>query len=378
MSATAQQLAAPRAAASSCPAPPRRALLLVPAGLSMLAGLDAALLLLGLPAPLTTDRLPQVHGVLMVLGFVGTLVSLERAVALGHPAGYAAPLLLGGGALALLSPLPLAVGRSLLLAGTLALVAVYVPLWRRQRDEAVLVQALGAVLAAGAALLWAAGVEVALLLPWLAAFLVLTIGGERLELARLAMGPAAGPVLVALASGVGASVLLSLVVPAPGSVMLGLSLLALGGWLAAHDVARRTVRTTGLTRDLAAGMLGGYLWLGVAGAVWALGGAADEGPRYDAVVHAVFLGFTLSMVMAHAPVILPAVLRRPLPYHPVMWVPLVLLHGSLAARVWLGDALGLDRAWQAAGAANVGALLLFVGTAAWSTLRTPASRKDLR
>ena len=40
------------------------------------------------------------------------------------------------------------------------------------------------------------------------------------------------------------------------------------------------------------------------------------GPAYDAVVHAVFLGFTLSMIMAHAPVILPAVLRRPLPYRP--------------------------------------------------------------
>jgi len=39
-----------------------------------------------------------------------------------------------------------------------------------------------------------------------------------------------------------------------------------------------------------------------------------DGGGYDAVVHAIFLGFVISMVMAHAPVILPAVLRRPLPY----------------------------------------------------------------
>lgn len=56
----------------------RRLVFLLPAGVAMLAGLDAALMLLGVPAPLSTDRLPDVHGMLMVLGFVGTLISLER------------------------------------------------------------------------------------------------------------------------------------------------------------------------------------------------------------------------------------------------------------------------------------------------------------
>ncbi|HET9827394.1 MAG TPA: hypothetical protein VFQ11_02705 [Nocardioidaceae bacterium] len=44
------------------------------AGLSMLAGLDAALVLLGASAPVTSDRLPDVHGMVMALGIVGTLV----------------------------------------------------------------------------------------------------------------------------------------------------------------------------------------------------------------------------------------------------------------------------------------------------------------
>ncbi len=359
-------------ARTSAPARPRprsrRGLLLLPAGLCMLAGLDAALLLLGLPAPVSTRRLPDVHGVLMVLGFVGTLVALERAVALGRLPGFAAPVLLGSGGVVLLSPAPLEVGQALLVAGTGVLAVLYVPLWRRQRDEAVLVQALGAVLGTGGALLWLAGVDVAVLLPWLAGFLVLTIGGERLELARLAMGPTAGPVLVALAAVLALAVLLSLLVPGAGHPALGVAILALGGWLAAHDVARRTVRSPGLPRFLAAGMLGGYAWLAVAGATWALGGAAYDGPRYDAVVHAVFLGFTLSMVMAHAPVILPAVLRRPLPYHPGLWAPLLLLHGSLLLRTWVGDGLGLTEVWQVAGVLNVAALLLFVAVVAWSTL----------
>ena len=364
-------LAAP--ARTAPPARPRRrtrrGLLLLPAGLCMLAGLDAALLLLGVPAPVSARRLPEVHGVLMVLGFVGTLVALERAVALGRLPGFAAPLLLGAGGVVLLSPAPLVAGQALLVAGTGALAGLYVPLWRRQRDEAVLVQALGAVLGAGGALLWLAGLDVAVLLPWLAGFLVLTIGGERLELARLAMGPTAGPVLVLLAAVLALAVLLSLLVPEVGHPALGVAVLALGGWLAAHDVARRTVRSPGLPRFLAAGMLGGYAWLAVAGATWALGGTAYDGARYDAVVHAVFLGFTLSMVMAHAPVILPAVLRRPLPYHPALWAPLLLLHGSLLLRTWLGDGLGLAEVWQVAGVLNVASLLLFVAVAAWSTLR---------
>lgn len=60
---------------------PPRALLLVPGGLALLAGLDAALVLLGLRAPIKTARLAEVHGALLVLGFVGTVVALQRAVA---------------------------------------------------------------------------------------------------------------------------------------------------------------------------------------------------------------------------------------------------------------------------------------------------------
>lgn len=353
----------------------RRAPFLLLAGLALLAGLDAALLLLGLPAPVTTERLPEVHGILLVIGFVGTLVSLERAVALKRAVGFAAPGLLGVGALVVLSPAPLRVGQVLLLLGAVALLAVYVPLWRRQRDEAVAAQALGAVLAVGALLLWQSGVAVPTLLPWLVGFVVLTIGGERLELARIAMGPSAGRDLLILgglfAVFVGASLLWPATLP-----LLGASLLVLVGWLAAHDVARHTVRSQGLPRFSAACLLAGYLWLGVAGATWLVGGPAGDGTRYDAVVHAVFLGFTISMIMAHAPVILPAVLRRPLPYHPAFIGPAVLLHTALVLRLWGGDALGAAWAWRWGGVLNGVAILTFVAVAVWSATRLrPVARR---
>ena len=346
-----------------------RLLLLTPAGIALLAGLDAALMMLDLPAPVRVDRLPEVHGMLMVLGFVGTLIALERAVALKHPLGFAAPALLGLGALLLVSPAPLVVGQCLLMTGAAALVGLYQPLWRRQRDEAVLVQALGAVLALGAAVLWLGGTAVPLLAPWLVGFVVLTIAGERLELAKITMGPSAGSRLVLLASGLTAGVMAALLWPRPGTALLGAALLLLTGWLAAHDVARRMIHTSGLTRYMAGCMLAGYFWLGVAGAIWLLGGPALEGVRYDAVLHAVFLGFALSMIMAHAPVILPAVLRRRLPYHPALIAPAALLHLSLALRLWGGDALGSHAAWVTGGVLNVVAVLSFLAVAAGSTIR---------
>ncbi|SES48747.1 hypothetical protein SAMN05216199_0183 [Pedococcus cremeus] len=356
----------------------RRLPFLLPAGLALLLGVDAGLRLLGAPALPLSQRLPVVHGPLLVLGFVGTLVALERAVALRRPAGYAAPALLGVGGLLLVAPLPLRAGQSLLTAGAAALAMVYVALWRRQRDDAVLIQALGAVLATGGALLWLGSVPVPRLLPWLAGFVVLTIAGERLELARLQIlssGSAAALVLTAAA--VTVSAVASLLWPTAGFPLLGASLLILVGWLAVHDVARRTVRARGLPRFIAVCLLAGYAWLAVAGGTWLLAGPVLDGPAYDAAVHGVFLGFTLSMIMAHAPVILPAVLRVRLPYRASMYAPALLLQASLVVRALVGDAWGVEVARRAGGIGNAAAVLLFLGVMVWSasSRREPGPRR---
>lgn len=347
----------------------RRSPLLLAAGVCLLAGLDAALVLLELPAPVTSDRLPQVHGVLLVLGFAGTLVALERAVALGGRWPLLAPAGLGAGGLLLLTPVDLAVPRLLLVAGSLALVALYLRFWRRQPSVALLAQAAGAVSALGAALLWLGGLDVPRTLPWLVAFLVLTIAGERLELARVgALRPTAEPAFVACAGAVVTGVVTTLLWPDTGSLLLGAALLALVAWLLVHDVARRLLRSTGLPRFTAACLLAGYAWLGLAGALWLLGGPVSAGSRYDAVVHAVFLGFVMSMIMAHAPVILPAVLRRPLPYGPGLAVAAWLLHLSLVLRVAVGDLREYEGAWRLGGALNIAAVLLFVLAAATASV----------
>lgn len=353
---------------------PLRALLLVPGGFALVAGLDAGLLRLGLPAPVESARLSEVHGIVLVLGFVGTVIAVERAVAAGRRWCYLAPAFLGLGAVLLVSPAPRHLADSALLAGAALLVAVYVPLWRRSWDTAVLVQAAGAVLATGAALLSAAGLPTPDLLGWLAGFLILTIAGERLELARVALfGTRAELLLGTVAAALVLGALAQFLWPTAAFALLGAAVLGISLWLFRFDVTRRTIHTTGLTRYMAVCLLAGYVWLLVPGLAWLLVGRVKSGAGYDAVVHAVMLGFVLSMIMAHAPVILPAVMRRALPYTPLMYGPVALLHASLLLRVAIGDVRGVEWAVQAGGALNIVAVLAFVGIAAYA-----ASRRRIR
>lgn len=370
---------------------PLAPLLLLPGGLALLTGMDAGLTLAGVSAPVGSARLAELHGPLMVLGFLGTVIALERATALRAAWGFLAPGLCAAGALALVVlPAPLA-GRLLLAQGLLTLALVYAALWRRNRDVTIAVEGLGAVLALAAALLLTR-VEVAAVLPLLVGFVVLTIAAERVELARLAMPSGAGDRVAVLAGVVALAAATVVAVagsPVVGSIAwraLGLGLLLLTLWLVRHDVARRMINATGLPRFAATALLAGYVWLALAGLLLLLLGRPG-GQVYDVVVHATFLGFAMSMILAHAPVILPAVLRVRLPYHRAMWVPLILLHLTLAGRVLslalVGIGLRTLPVWQLALLGNVAALILFllisvvIGTRATRAVYRPAPHEAM-
>lgn len=342
-----------------------RIFFLLPAGLALLAALNAGLLLLNLPAPVANWA--DLHGVLMVVGFLGTLIAMERAVALRNPLGYLAPALLGLGAITLLTPLPTTLGQLLLIEGAAALCLVYVGLWRRSRDVLVAVQLLGSLHLLIATLAWVFA-PVAALVPWFVGFLVLTITAERVELARFQMPPHGPTVLVATTTALTVTITAGFFWPDLAVRLTATLLLVLVLWLVQHDVARASIRGTGLRRYSAAALLAGYGWLIIAAVSWLVYGHQTSGFAYDAIVHAVMLGFAISMVMAHAPIILPAVLRRPLPYRRMLWVPLGLLHLGLILRVLIGDLLQTTLLWQIGGAITVAALVIFVFTAATSSL----------
>lgn len=107
----------------------------------------------------------------------------------------------------------------------------------------------------------------------------------------------------------------------------------LAGWLLANDIARRTVRQRGLPRFTAICLLSGYAWLAVGGSIAVSLAPIEQGSAYDAMLHALFVGFVFSMIFGHAPIIFPAVLGAPVPYRSRFYLHLALLHVSTAARV---------------------------------------------
>ena len=88
---------------------------------SLITGLWAGLARLGVAVPSGTHTLAEFHGALMISGFLGTLISLERAVAIGRWWAYTAPALSATGAVALIVGMPTLASYSFLFAG-LALV----------------------------------------------------------------------------------------------------------------------------------------------------------------------------------------------------------------------------------------------------------------
>lgn len=314
------------------------------------------------------------HGIYMVLGFLGTLIALERAVAIRRGWAYTAPLLCVAAVAWTALGLPV-VGAGLLFAlAGLVVVAVFAVTLAAHWERHLLLMAAGAVAWVVAAALWAQGWAPTRLSPMLAAFLVLTIVGERLELSRLRMPSVAAQRRLLGAAGLfGVGVAIGPWAWSAGLVVAGAGLLAQTAWLARNDIARVTIHRRGLARFAAACLLAGYVWLGVGGLLWIAVGL-DVGPAllWDAALHAVFLGFVISMVMGHAAIILPAVLRTPLPHHGSAWVPLGVLHASVALRVGADLASSTwMRGWASHG--NVTAILLFVLVAGLAVRRARRS-----
>ena len=293
--------------------------LLILGVLAMAFGIAGGLSRLGAPWTLAASGW---HGALMINGFLGTVISLERAIALAHPLGYVAPAAAAAGTILVLAG---ADPHWAWVAAPLALLGTSLAIVRRQPQ-------LHTVLLAVAAVFWLAGEGLA--------FLVLTIAAERLEMTRLVRRPRYAT-----------WVFVALVALMPFSFRGAIAGLAV--WLAVFDVARHTMRRPGLPRFAAIALMAGYAWLFVA--------AFAQG---DLAIHAVTLGFVFSMIMAHAPIIVPVVARTAVRFTPALYAPLALLHLSLAVRI----------EWKLAGGAlNAAAIVLFVLTLLASMRRRAAS-----
>lgn len=296
------------------------------------AGTWTGLARLGLPMPGGLPVMADFHGALMIGGFLGTVISLERAVAIGRAWAYVAALASALGALLLFAGAPTPAAYALLLAG-LALTGNSIFVSVRQPALFTGTLAVASACWAAGTGFWLMGRSAAEITAWWLAFLVLTVAAERLELSRLRAPPRISQVMFAIAASLIIVGAMRAEFAGGNAWLTGLGFFTATLWLLKHDVALRTVRQSGQTRFSAVCMLAAYLWLGIAGLLLLVASAGITAFSYDASIHAVTLGFILSMIFGHAPIILPAVTGLRITYSALLYGPLVLLHVSVALRV---------------------------------------------
>jgi hypothetical protein len=289
------------------------------------------------------------HGPLMVCGFLGTVIALERAVGLGKYWTYLPPLLTGAGSAWIVTGGLGSPGPWLIFAGSLAYVAVSIRVVMLSKALFTIMMGAGAVTWCIGNGLWVAGWSFSRIVPWWIAFLCLVIVGERLDLARFQKQVSwSKPLLINLASLFLVGVALTIKWQGLGERLAGAGLLSMALWLARFDIARRTIKQPGLPRFMAFCLLSGYAWLALSGVLLLLYSPMEAGPKYDAALHSFFVGFVFLMIFGHAPVIFPAVLQLAGSFSPRLYLHVALMHASLILRI-TGDLSGwvAGRQWGA-------------------------------
>jgi hypothetical protein len=284
------------------------------------------------------------HGLLLVCGFFGSVVALERAAALRQPLGLIVPLLAAlGGVLAWCgAPIEIALVMWLVASGGLVLLCAWAAV-KRGHALPLTIEMLGAACWLAGVLLWLQGkLAHEAMNAWMG-FLVLTVAGERRErMPPENLSPVARGLFKAAVLSLAASVLLAVLdgvaaLPGLGGIeasilawWLGCLLLAL--WLLRFDLALRQWSAPGWQGASAQAFTLGYGWLlvaallGLAGRWWPMLAA---GPAW----HAVLLGFVFSAVFGDAPALLSTltgVEPRPSPW---LRGPVWLLAASLVVRI---------------------------------------------
>lgn len=344
------------------------------AAAALLAGLWAGLARLGWQLPASDGALAAQHGGLMVGAFVATVVTLERAVASGRSFWLVVPACSAAGGIAMLIRVPGPVAPLLATACGVGYSALLVSLMRqRQVSMPLALMLIGALCLAFAGTLWGLD-RLASAVPWWMAFLLLTIAAERLEILRFRRFSAAAMALGAVAVvTVLAGAAVTALAPAVGPRIEGAGLALAALWLLLHDYARRTVLTAGLARYAATGVLSAYGWLLVSGLLLVGTGLPGAGFAYDATVHAFFVGFVFGAIEAHMPIMVPALTGLTVPFSRGLYVPLALLHGSLALRIGSDLAVAYP-ARQWAGLLQVVAIVVFLGASLFLIARAVRAR----
>jgi hypothetical protein len=338
-------------------------LILLLALLALLLEMGLELARLGWLAPAFQAGFSLNRDPILISGFLGTLIFLERAITRKQNWIYCAPILSGLGTLILILFPGSTAGIAVITLASLIAVAILTVNLREEGHVYTITMGLGALAWFTGNLLWLHGWSLQRVILWWGAFLILTITGERLELSRKVRRPSMFQYQLL---GLSTCVLMGGVVATSqnqdfGAHLAGIGMIVLAIWLLRYDAARRNVNNpSSLTRYMATCVLVGYCWLGVAGLLNLYFGDLSASSFYDAMFYSIFLGFVFSMIFGQSPMVLQTVLGLPLKFMRLFYLHLGLLHASLLLRIG-SDMFSWAPGVQWGGLFNELAILLFLG-----------------
>ncbi|MDW7691513.1 hypothetical protein R9C00_17800 [Flammeovirgaceae bacterium SG7u.111] len=322
--------------------------------LSLLLGIWSGWFRLGFQLP--AGKTFITHGAIMVGSFLGTVIMFERIVTLKKTIYYLFPIVNGLSIVFFLLG-EVKVGYGLLCAGGVGMNIIFgvINVKYPQLPHKIMWVA---------AMCWLVGnvllfMDEAYLqaITWWMSFLLLTIAAERLELNQFLpiTNVHRGILLVLMLFFVVGS---ALPFHGLGKAICGVSMGLIALWLLKYDMVWKSVKKPGLHRYSAVLLIMGYTWLLISGMLIVVSDYAVI--SYDALVHTFFIGFIMSMIFAHGPIILPGVLKlKERPFHQSLYVWAVLLQLTLLARV-LGSSFLYFPLQQWAGIGNGLVILGFI------------------
>jgi hypothetical protein len=311
--------------------------------LSLLLGIYAGWLRMGWNFPMT-DAMAH-HGMLMVGSFLGTLILIERIVGLKIKWLYIFPVLNVLSLPALYFKLD-TLGLIFLLAGSAGLILVYAIIYKRYQERYILIMMAGGLLLAAGFILLLTGEKYASAVPYWIGFLLLTILGERIDLAKFLPRKKFKNSLLWMFIFIFLAGLFMQYHHA-GHIFAGAGLLLIAFWLMKYDIVNKSMKSQGIHRYIGTVLFSGYIWLFISGLLMLIN--PDLVYAYDAVLHAFFLGFVFLMIFAHAPIIFPGVMGFSFtPYHKSLYTWMILLNLSLLMRI-VADLFFLNEMRQISG-----------------------------
>lgn len=305
------------------------------------------------------------HGGIMVGGFLGTLISLEKVIPLKQKYLLLIPLM------STMSVVLSLLGQRhesmiLLVLASSGLTTVFIYYFSLEMSFVYGFMLAGSISWLTGNILLLTRDFYPLAFPWWVAFILFIIAAERLELMKFL------PVSKSSKKFFAAFLIIFLIgvissFHGIGNILSGIALICVATWLMRNDVVGISFKKENLPGYVAVSLLCGYVALLLTGILFIT--FSNHWLAYDALVHTFFLGFAFSMIFAHGPIILPGLLGSIVkPFHKILYLWLVLLHSSWLLRIF-ADAHSNVTLRKISGLISAIAIVSYFVTMAFLTIR---------